>query len=104
MASDNLSIDSLSQGVSIKGAKEYYESLKTEAIDATAKLLEDTEEITNACKAGWQGIACDNFIHKFKSTTKTTAEQIRKMDELLASELSLITKSWVNQDEEMIDW
>ena len=103
MANQNLSVSDLSQGISVEGAKQYYRDLKTQVIDDTIKKLKETDDIKKALRDGWQGMACENFIESLDNVVFVTAKQIDKMEEVLKSEISLITQAWINQDQEMVE-
>lgn len=103
MANEGMNVSELTEGVSLNGAHEYYEMLKTSAIDETAKLLLQTGEVKKAIQAGWQGRSSDNFQKSFDNITEATATQIRAMNSMLQSELSMVTQAWVDQDNKMVE-
>lgn len=103
MANGNLGIQDLTEGISVSGAKKYYEDLHTECIKETIEKLNETGDIKNALRAGWQGVACENFIKSLDAIVKVTQNNIAMMDSVLESEINLITKAWLNQDREMVD-
>ena len=103
MVDEKLTVGELTEGMSIKGANEYYEMLKTSAIDETAKLLLETKEVKEAIAAGWQGKSSENFRKSFDNITEQTATQIKKMNRMLQSELSMVGQAWIDQDNKMIE-
>ncbi len=103
MANEGMTVSELTEGVSLNGAHEYYEMLKTSAIDETAKLLLETKEVKNAIQAGWQGRSSENFQKSFDNITEATAKQIKAMNNMLQSELSMVTQAWVDQDNKMVE-
>ena len=103
MANEGMTVSELTEGVSLNGAHEYYEMLKTTATDETAKLLLETKEVKNAIQAGWQGRSSDNFQKSFDNITEATSKQIKAMNSMLQSELSMVTQAWVDQDNKMIE-
>ena len=66
MASDNISIQDLTVGVSGTGMDQYIETLRGSFYDDTIKILDDFYGILSVIKSGWAGKSYDAFENDFK--------------------------------------
>ena len=98
----NLQISDLSIGVSVKGAYDYLDGIKTKAIGAAIDALHDTKEVTQTFQAGWQGKAESNFEKNLYNATETITKELELIKTNIESLVAEMIEDWAMQDEALV--
>lgn len=99
----SLGIGDLSIGVSVKGAYDYLDGIKKNAIGSAIDALEDTNDVTQTFQAGWQGKAEANFEKNLYNATKTIIKELELIKTNIESLVSEMIEDWANQDSELVE-
>lgn len=103
MASNGLGIGDLSIGVSVKGAYDYLDGIKTKAIGKAIDALNDTNNVTQTFQAGWQGKAEANFEKNMYNATQTITKELELIKTNIESLVAEMIEDWANQDEQLVE-
>ena len=96
-------IGNLSIGIDIQGMQAYRESLKTQLITECKTKLEQTDGISNAITAGWQGVSRDRFLKDLEETIIKIEEDLEAEYADLESRLLELESNYFEQDSNMIN-
>lgn len=99
----NLGIGDLSIGVSVKGAYDYLDGIKTKAIGKAIDALQDTNNVTQTFQAGWQGKAEANFEKNMYNATQTITKELELIKTNIESLVAEMIEDWANQDEALVE-
>ena len=102
-AGNNLQISDLSIGVSVKGAYDYLDGIKTKAIGKAIEALESTSDVTQTFQAGWQGKAEANFEKNMYNATQTITKELELIKTNIESLVAEMIEDWANQDEALVE-
>ncbi len=101
---NDLSIDSLSIGISSSGMAEYKEALKADLLVATkTKLEEERNNIMNVINTGWQGVARDRFENQLKKMCDDIGNDLEAEYKDLEARLDELEAFYFNQDKSLLE-
>ena len=101
---NDLSIDSLSIGISTSGMSEYKEALKADLLVATkTKLEEERNNIMNVINTGWQGVARDRFDNQLKKMCDDIGNDLEAEYKDLEARLDELEAFYFNHDKRLLD-
>lgn len=98
----SLNIGDLSIGVSVAGAYDYLNGIKTKAIDGAITALQNTDTVTKTFQQGWQGKAEANFEKNLLNATQTITKELELIKTNIESLISEMIEDWANQDEGLV--
>lgn len=99
----NLGIGDISIGVSVKGAYDYLDGIKTKAIGKAIEALESTGDVTTTFQAGWQGKAEANFEKNMYNATQTIKQELELIKTNIESLVAEMIEDWAMQDEALVE-
>lgn len=102
-AGGNLTIGDLSIGVSAAGAQEYYQELKTNAIDKACDALRNTSKLYSTFRQSWQGQAELNFERNFDKAISETIKSLEGIKVMIENNIAREVKQWAEEDKHMLD-
>lgn len=100
---NNLGIADLSIGVSVKGAYDYLDGINRQAISKAEEALNDTNQVTQTFKQGWQGKAEANFESNLYKATDTVIKELELIKTNIESLVAEMIEDWAVQDEALVE-
>ena len=102
-AGNNLGISDLSIGVSVSGAYDYLDGVNTKAINHAIEALNNTDSVTQAFQAGWQGKAEANFENNLYRSVDVVTKELELIKENIETLVSEMIEDWAQQDDALVE-
>lgn len=101
--SRNMSLDTMTEGISVHGMRDFVDLLKANLLTGVCNELNKTEEINRALMAGWQGQSRDEFIRKFTASIRAVKDDLADEYFNLLKRLGELMDSYFEQDKKMMN-
>ncbi len=98
-----IGIDSVTLGVSRQGAENLKQKIRVDAIEATSNALSNTDQISSAFEANWQGQSEVQFMKNFQAKISKLKETLKSLEEACDAEIDNIVASAISMDEELVE-
>ncbi len=99
----NIGIGDMTTGIDKDGMDKYIENLRLNLLEEVQKTINDVTEIENVIKAGWQGVACENFLKNFATAREKICDDLSNEFEDVKNRLSELQANYFVQDENMVN-
>lgn len=101
--STDMTLDTMTEGISKDGIENLVEVMHTELLKGVSDKLKDTEGITTALKAGWQGKSRDEFIEGMSNAIDRIIMDLTAEYNDLLKRLAELVQSYYEQDAKMME-
>jgi len=99
----DMSLDTMTEGISVHGMREFTDLLKAKLLTGVSEKLEATSGINDALKAGWQGHSRDVFIEKLTGAINAVKNDLSVEYSDLMNRLGELMDNYYEQDKKMMD-
>ena len=101
--SRDMSLDTMTEGISVQGMRNFTDLLKAKLLTGVCEQLEKTDGIGKALQAGWQGESRDVFMQKFTNSVVAISRDLTAEYNDLMNRLGELLDSYYEQDKKMMD-
>lgn len=99
----DMGLDTMTEGISKEGIENLVEVMQTELLKGVSEKLKETEGITTALKAGWQGLSRDKFLEDMSKAIDGVIADLEAEYSDLMKRLSELVQSYYEQDAKMME-
>lgn len=101
--STDMTLDTMTEGISKQGIDNLVEVMQTKLLTGVSEKLKETEGITTALKAGWQGKSRDAFIENMSKAIDGIISDLQAEYMDLMKRMSELVQSYYDQDAKMME-
>lgn len=99
---NDMTLDSMTIGVSQAGVQQYLEELKVECFDTAKKDLQEVAAIQSALDKNWQGHAKDVFIGQFNESIETVTNALNTEYNTLTAQINNVMSDYFSVDNSLM--
>lgn len=103
MVSNNLGIDSATQGISKTGIENYRQDLQLHVINESKEKLRNYQNIVTVIGQNWNGTAANKFVNNLDKSVNQACDALDEIQKAIDALIGAVKDSMINQDENMIE-